>query len=279
MDAAASDFLDDVSVSAEYKIWDIASRFQDAQIMDVSISDALDDIRSDKLDLYDDLSSLIPAWAADPDDVTLSALIEDKISDISDLNDDEFDILDDFYTRLQSDIADLLDDLDDITTSNDMDANMQYVLAIRMNMTADENAALSAGELEDLEDIANQCHLDGGDAVYVARNILRGLGEEIDDDYDICNPSKPLSQTNTNFNKDVKLYPNPGSGTLDIDLTNIINVSASLTLTDLLGNIKISGNLNEGHNSIETAQLPTGIYVATIEFANGSQKIIKWIKE
>ncbi|HMG15145.1 MAG TPA: right-handed parallel beta-helix repeat-containing protein [Saprospiraceae bacterium] len=197
LNAAASDFLDDVSVNAEYKIWDIASQFHDVQVMDVSISDALDDIRSDKRMLYNDLATLIPAWAADPDDVTLTASIEDNISDISDLNDDETDILDDFNTRLQSDIADLLDDLDDITTSNDMDANMKYVLGIRINMTAD--AALSSGEIEDLEDIASQCHLDGGDAVYVARNILRSLGEEVDEDYDICNPLKPSAQTNINF--------------------------------------------------------------------------------
>ncbi|MCS7073135.1 MAG: hypothetical protein NZ108_01570, partial [Bacteroidia bacterium] len=77
------------------------------------------------------------------------------------------------------------------------------------------------GHLNQLRQIANQCPITGGHAVYDARIFLYDYDSLMIDDYpDVCSTEQqvtyPRISANQDTQKTVSLYPNPSTGTLSI---------------------------------------------------------------
>ena len=70
------------------------------------------------------------------------------------------------------------------------------------------------------------------------------------------------------------VYPNPSNGLLQIELAELHD--ATITITDALGRVVLSQKVNEQRSSIDLSQEPKGIYLVSLQTAQGlfSQKLV-----
>jgi hypothetical protein len=75
----------------------------------------------------------------------------------------------------------------------------------------------------------------------------------------------------------VQIYPNPGHGLFNLDASGI-SEGTELKVSDLLGKVVFSKNLQEGENQVELDKLPAGAYFFHLKGQN-LNKILKVIKQ
>jgi subtilisin-like proprotein convertase family protein len=91
----------------------------------------------------------------------------------------------------------------------------------------------------------------------------------------ICNIQVPLSNEEAVFSN-LKIYPNPTSGILNIDLGNQnLSTNSIIKLYDVQGRIISSKEMNSPVDTINISNLSDGIYMVSIE--NGNSKTTKKI--
>lgn len=123
------------------------------------------------------------------------------------------------------------------------------------------NDSISAGDAADLEAIAGQCPLEGGDAVYEARALLGG-GVYYDDDV-LCDLAQwrsrelPPAAVQTQVSR-AMLYPNPASEMLYWSGAQSVRVR----LFNAMGQLAVE-QLLVG-NALPIGLLPEGLYVAQV---------------
>ena len=131
-----------------------------------------------------------------------------------------------------------------------------------------------------LESIADQCSLEGGKGVYIARNILAEyqLGETEYDDLAKCAVVTPRSESSEEHI--VSVYPNPTNDHLFIMAPENSRSEYTITLHDVLGNEvqrqQFSGK--ETNFSMPLTNINNGLYILTIKDGNKSllvQKVVK----
>jgi subtilisin-like proprotein convertase family protein len=91
----------------------------------------------------------------------------------------------------------------------------------------------------------------------------------------ICNISPPLS-IEENVLSGLKIYPNPTTGIVNIDLGNAnLDNKSIVKLYDIQGRIISTKEMNSSVDNINISNLSDGVYLITIE--NGSSKTTKKI--
>jgi hypothetical protein len=172
-----------------------------------------------------------------------------------------------FESNLQVKIANLATLNAAVSPSIKPDINHQAVNAIFLELLAADS--LSSTNLALLLDIAGQCPLEGGDAVYEARSIVaQHYGQEFDD-RTLCLQAGQREQQKlvSDFSSasDITFYPNPSSGSLY--WTNTGAEPVLLRLYNPLGQLLLSQESADGFVSI--AQFLPGIYTAQLVSNNG----------
>jgi hypothetical protein len=106
--------------------------------------------------------------------------------------------------------------------------------------------------------IADQCPLEGGDAVYEARAVVAYLTGQEFDDYQLCDSGerqqRAKRQNTTEAAKDIAIYPNPTTGDVFFTVPGEILVR----VFNELGQIKLEKAVTDGRISL--AQLQPGVY-------------------
>jgi hypothetical protein len=92
-----------------------------------------------------------------------------------------------------------------------------------------------------------------------------------------------LSNTSAQHDKDLEFsaFPNPVQSSLTIVLANPNNLDVIITMTDMKGVealVQTSAASVDGHYTVNTEQLPTGMYTLYVRFGS-SVKITRVIKE
>lgn len=119
---------------------------------------------------------------------------------------------------------------------------------------------LASGDLTTLEGIAEQCPLEGGDAVYEARAIVAYLTGASFDDEDICALAEERHQAEkpekaTALSR-IVLYPNPTTGLLT--WSGIVDQTVILRIYNSLGQLQMEQDLSGA--STQIGHLPGGLY-------------------
>jgi hypothetical protein len=144
-----------------------------------------------------------------------------------------------------------------VTTSLAPDANHKTVNGIMLNMLANKGEFAST-DLTTLTAIADQCPLEGGDAVYEARAVVAYLTGQEFDDYQLCDSGerqqRAKRQNTTEAAKDIAIYPNPTTGDVFFTVPGEILVR----VFNELGQIKLEKAVTDGRISL--AQLQPGVY-------------------
>jgi hypothetical protein len=124
----------------------------------------------------------------------------------------------------------------------------------------------NAVDLQKLNVLASMCPIEAGEAVYLARQILKALGENIVyDDIAACDrpDSAPRSSLSLKIKKEVNIYPNPSSGIIHIETKEkILNVLVS-GVTNEFTPVKLRDDF------IDISDYLPGVYLLKIETESG----------
>jgi len=126
----------------------------------------------------------------------------------------------------------------------------------------------SAAETADVLAIANQCPLEGGQAVYQARNLAMDIKQEVIDFVDNCDklPRREMQviQAATEKGNSVfKLYPNPNDGSMNLIYSMKEEETGTFVLYDITGKVIQQYKLQVGENNqlfINETVLNNGVY-------------------
>ena len=159
--------------------------------------------------------------------------------------------------------------LETIEDTNYYETQLKTVLALYLNRIINDSV-FSAEDTATLTEIAYQNYLIGGEAVYLARAILR---LEIEDGpIGESRIKNPLPKKATRF---FTVHPNPATDWLELNYSNEDQVK-HLVIYDLSGRqIKVAGNTR----TIKLIELQPGLYFISICYTDGEELIQKFIKQ
>jgi hypothetical protein len=95
-------------------------------------------------------------------------------------------------------------------------------------------------------------------------------------------PSQPLDDATTAaLPSGISLYPNPAGQTAILDLTNYLDQGADLEIVNLMGQPLMRrslGAIEQATLSLDLSPLPAGVYLLRLQFADGRQAQLKFVK-
>ncbi len=133
--------------------------------------------------------------------------------------------------------------------------------------------ALLPAEIIELEGVASQCPLKGGDAVYMARGVLdmHMITTEYDDSQ-LCQTVEQRSDALRNAT--MSISPNPSSGDFVITAPDKID---KIVVTDISGRIMSTINdVSDITYTIDGQSLSPGIYIVKVQ---GSNDQVEWVSK
>lgn len=151
------------------------------------------------------------------------------------------------------------------------ESNFKQLHDIYLRNVIDNDSGFSEADIDQLTFIANQCPIEGGRAVYLARSLLILAQEDLTwNDEDLCSVSESEQQTNDwnnkgNFSSDkfigeVEVYPNPTKESFNIQLPES-ELPFTVVITNVLGQEQLSlTEMTSGNHSIQINDWNAGIY-------------------
>ena len=158
-----------------------------------------------------------------------------------------------------------------IAVTDIWEQNEKAVNHIFLNTIA-KGIPLNTTQVALLKAIAVQCPLTGGSAVFRARSLLVSAGDyDFGDDEVNCQSigqrnSIDESELLSNENGLIKLYPNPTTGMVQVELS-APSIGGYIALLDSYGKVVMEQRFPETFRiSFQTGQLPAGVYICKIHF-------------
>ena len=160
-----------------------------------------------------------------------------------------------------------------ITPANILEQNQQTINELILKSAIQPDYIYTSGDSSMLMNIATQCPLAGGNAVYQARNLLMSIASNVIEFEDNCidGNSRMEIVDNAATNKDntfvYKLYPNPNDGNMIFEYSLKDESTGTFVLYDITGRIINKYNLTEGSNNqlkISESTFNSGIYFYSI---------------
>jgi hypothetical protein len=270
------DFKDSTATSEIGRLFDVETSLLEA----LTMSDSLDNLVTEKydsivvfmnkLDSLNDL--LVGALTIDSTRINLEKdTIMDKLQIISDNYNEE---IDSFRTQRTSDL-DVVESINDTTSvSSHPAANEKDVNGLEINYWINDFSVVS-GDIADLYDIAKECPLVGGNAVFRARSLHDVITLERIDWDSLANcaasaSSQRLKNPNEKQIKKLLIYPNPTDGSFTIELLNKENIPTKVSLYDINGRMVEVFKTDSHPIHLDGSHLPQGIYTVKVQLNNGT---------
>ncbi|MBL7884183.1 MAG: T9SS type A sorting domain-containing protein, partial [Bacteroidia bacterium] len=170
-----------------------------------------------------------------------------------------------------------------VTTANTVEENQLQFNDLYLNKK-DTAIAYTQSDVEALYAIANQCALQGGNAVYQSRNLLMAIENRVIDFIENCdeinnqnndrsaNSIKQLPST-------VRLYPNPNNGSMTLEYSLKENETGMFNLYNITGTLICSHPLQKNNPKlfINNDELEAGIYLYDVSINNKKIKTDKMV--
>lgn len=172
---------------------------------------------------------------------------------------------------------------EEIATDTIYEENQQLVNEIYLNMLLSDDWVLDSADQQIVSDIASQCALLGGDAVYRARALMALYNQAVFNDDSICSQAMEQYQSsgNSKLNEfQIYIQPNPGSEWITIQCNSQEVKIKNLIFRELSGKPIHTIYFKESQNLIELniSDLNPGILLLELELTNGiilNRKILK----
>lgn len=211
--------------------------------------------------LLDSLSLLVDA-ASQASGAELSAILsseEEIFSSLSWIQDSSLSIWSEMAAHRQQVQSDLLPANAGISCVEVFETNHQLVNQVLIEQLVQDSLILTANQIAILRDVATQCPLSGGSAVYKARALLSSV--ESSNYSDTCPRmgGGGMSQGGV-FGKSV-LHPNPVEDFLSVNLSEYVDVEA-LEIWDVSGHLMLKFSVDEPcRELLDLSKLLSGTYL------------------
>ena len=145
------------------------------------------------------------------------------------------------------------------------ETNRKKINEVYLSTIAQNQFSLTAEQQTDIADIAFQCPLSGGTAVFEARSLyFLWFGGQSFDDHENCSVQGLVYRKPKNQPSEIayKVYPNPASNQITVELPSILQ-NATLQIYNLQGQLVKGISLNEDEYiyKIEIGSLQSGMYL------------------
>lgn len=160
-----------------------------------------------------------------------------------------------------------------ITVSNTIESNQKTVNDLILKKLLNPSYVYLESDKNVLTQIANQCPLSGGGAVYQARVLLMTIAGNVIEFEDNCSQTvKATNRTATNIvtdseNVSFKIYPNPNDGNMTLEYSLSAESNGMFLLYDISGREVNKYLLTEGESKqlrISENTLANGVYFYTV---------------
>jgi hypothetical protein len=240
-DQALADFYDGLqnSVTAQFK--SITDEYLDLFDLDATIRTYLADNRSQIEALLAQVKAAVALLEDESLTTTQRAAIvnniqslNDNISDLMDLNNQALELA---ATTKNLSAEAVKQANAQVGASELIETNEKQVNTIYLSTVARDINAFTATEASQLFDVANQCPLLGGNAVYRARSLYALVDDEVDfDDPALCLAHGILVRSSeVPKNASITIVPNPASDEATLNYQLAENSSGQLILYDAVG--------------------------------------------
>jgi hypothetical protein len=169
--------------------------------------------------------------------------------------------------------SDQITDATQIKTTNDAlnlsevyELNQQTVNSVFLTMIINSQEALDSTQTTLIQPIANQCPLEGGEAVFQARALLND--GEVYDNIALCDAAQNRSLIQEDKPQaSFRIYPNPAENIINLELEKTVEKSGKVFISDITGKIVLEIDLLIGDQSksINIAKIPSGTYHLLVE--------------
>jgi Secretion system C-terminal sorting domain len=216
-----------------------------------------------KLDSLAILDSLI--WEASPSE--LEDLQDEKSSLIdatAELETENEDLFWDIMPARSTAIGAIISQNSSIDVTEIFEENEKTVNDIWLRTAARGDAEFDSTQMSQLEDIAWQCPLEGGNAVYKARSLYLMAVDTVFNDDELCygqersTSSRPAARKPGKFG----LYPNPAGQSVTLTLDGKSSSFARVVITNLYGGQVFQAQIPVGQSkfTFPVYSIPSGIY-------------------
>jgi hypothetical protein len=85
--------------------------------------------------------------------------------------------------------------------------------------------------------------------------------------------SEPLLVSIRKWNQDIEMTvsPNPANQQVNVNISGLVDPTATITITNVLGQVVLSREAKSNTNTIDVSQLPAGVYQVVFESSRGSK--------
>ncbi len=149
-------------------------------------------------------------------------------------------------------------------------ANHKILNGIVLTMLANDGEWAPA-DIAAITLIAEQCPLEGGDAVYEARAVIVHLSGQEFDDYELCNTGQRNARErdgNISREGDISVFPNPTTGIVYLSTPD----RALVRVFNNIGQLQLQSEVTDGR--LDISQLQQGMYRLQI-FREGQLPVIE----
>jgi len=178
-------------------------------------------------------------------------------------------LTDDMNQNLNDELDNIQSTLD-FTTDETYEENARVLRAIFLTtFNADSEEIFTNEQRTQLEFIAYQCPLSGGDAVYIARGMLEFPNNHFPDDVLCTNAQNsmtaPLNQTTPIVAFSV--YPNPATDAMTVQFKDALETNGEISIINQLGQVVQTFSVNEGTTQqiLTVGEIPTGLYFLQVK--------------
>ena len=155
-----------------------------------------------------------------------------------------------------------------VLTSLLLESNKKTVNDLFLNTVAKGLITFTGTQLSDLQNIALQCPIEGGSAVYEARSLLALVEDNVYDDGILCTTAQArIGSTEITYEalNGFRLFPNPTKGQVTLMIPADVS-KGKVTIVNAQGAIVLEQKLAVKSRSatISTGQLTGGIYLLNV---------------
>jgi len=204
-----------------------------------------------------------------------SILVQQRLLEVQGIESIESDmdsIMSLLLTQREVDAGNIASQNANIVDSFILEANEKAVNGIFLKTVAQETFEFDGTQMTTLQNIASQCPLTGGSAVYEARSLLSIVQDDIYDDGVLCSGAQARAR-NARINSEVqsgfRLFPNPAKEKVTLLVPEGIS-KVKVLLVNAQGAIVLELKLSVKSRSavIHTGQIAEGIYLLNIFDSN-----------
>ena len=148
-------------------------------------------------------------------------------------------------------------------TSEIIEENERIVNDIFLSIIGQNQIQINQNSIDQLEYVASQCPLAGGNAVYRARALLSLIGDHyVFDDVSICLQAGIILRQKSELQPTAQLFPNPANNSVTLTYKLPKGSNSELRVFNSIGLLQLIQPLDTGltEMSFSTEQLTPGVY-------------------